>query len=246
MVSTSLKTEVEAFSIPPKFFFIPTFENYAEVLFKNKFFSYFLNSLYITIVATIGSVGFGAAAAYALARLNFRGKNLFVISTIIMRMIAPVILVVPVYVLFSKTGVLDARTPLAFVYIALNLPFNIWVLRTFILEIPQELEESALIDGCSDFTVFRKIILPLLSPGLSVASVFTFRIAWNEFILGFVLTNRATRTLPVAISLYLTDTGTEWGKITAIATIIAVPAFIFTFTAAKSLIMGLTAGAVKG
>jgi multiple sugar transport system permease protein len=160
-------------------------------------------------------------------------------------MIPEVILAVPVFVLFNRLG-LTSRLGLIIVYTALNLPFNIWVLRTFIMELPFELEESAIIDGCNDFTVFTRIVLPLIGPGLAVASIFTFRIAWNEFILSLVLTNRFTRTLPVAISMYLTDTGTEWGRITAIATIIAIPAFIFTFTAAKSLIMGLTAGAVKG
>jgi multiple sugar transport system permease protein len=120
------------------------------------------------------------------------------------------------------------------------------VLKAFIADIPYSLDESAIIDGCHDGTVFYRIILPLIAPGVAVASIFTFRIAWNEYILSLVLTNRYTRTLPVAVSLYLTDAGTEWGKITAIATIIAVPAFIFTFTAAKRIITGMTAGAVKG
>jgi len=169
-----------------------------------------------------------------------------VMSTLLLRMIAPVVLVIPIYILWSNFGLVNTRMGLSLTYVALNLSFNIWVLRTFIAEIPIELEEAALIDGCSEVTIFFRIILPLIAPGLAVASIFTFRIAWNEFILSLVLTNRYTRTLPVAVSLYLTDHGIEWGQITAIATIIAIPAFIFTFTAAKSLIMGLTAGAVKG
>ena len=126
------------------------------------------------------------------------------------------------------------------------MPFGIWVISTFIGEIPLSMEESAFIEGCTTWQTFTRIVYPLIAPGLSVAAIFTFRTAWNEFILSLVLTNRITRTLPVAVSLYITDTGTEWGKITAIATIIAIPAFFFTFFAAKQLITGMTAGAVKG
>lgn len=246
MVSTSLKYPVDAFSIPPKWVFKPTLDNYKEVLFTNNFMKYFMNSIIVAFTATIFSVAAGTLAAYSLARFKFYGKKSIVVLTLIMRMIPPVILVVPVFLLYNNLGLTNGRIGLILVYVALNLPFNIWVLRTFVMEIPHELEESAVIDGCSDFMTFRKIVLPLIAPGIAVASIFTFRISWNEFILSLVLTNRNTRTLPVAVSLFLTDTGTEWGKITAVATIIAIPAFIFTFTAAKSLIMGLTAGAVKG
>jgi multiple sugar transport system permease protein len=246
MITTSLKLEVDAFKIPPKWIFTPTLQNYTEVLFSANFGRYFINSTVVALSATLGSVAVGALAAYAMARWNFRGKIAMVVGTLLLRMIPPVILVVPVFVMFSGLGLTSGRLGLILIYIALTLPFNIWVLRTFIMDLPTELEESAIIDGCGDLRVFLQIVLPLTAPGMAVASIFTFRIAWNEFILSLVLTNRLTRTLPVAVSLFLTDTGTEWGKITAIATIIAIPAFIFTFTAAKSLIMGLTAGAVKG
>ncbi len=246
MISTSFKIRTDAFSIPPKWFFVPTLKNYLHVLFSQNFFRYFVNSIVIGLLATLFSVALGALAAYALARFKFMGKGVVIMSTLLLRMVAPVVLVIPIFILWNKIGLINGRFGLILTYVALNLSFNIWVLRTFILEIPIELEEAALIDGCGEFTIFFKIILPLIAPGIAVASIFTFRIAWNEFILSLVLTNRYTRTLPVAVSLYLTDHGIEWGQITAIATIIAIPAFIFTFTAAKSLIMGLTAGAVKG
>lgn len=245
MISTSLKFDVDAFQLPPKWIFVPTFQNYIDVLVRANFMRFFTNSLMVATISTSLSVSLGALAAYALARWHFGGRTVSIVGILLLRMIPEVILAVPVFVLFNRFG-LTSRLGLIIVYTALNLPFNIWVLRTFIMELPFELEESAIIDGCNDFTVFTRIVVPLIGPGVAVASIFTFRIAWNEFILSLVLTNRFTRTLPVAISMYLTDTGTEWGRITAIATIIAVPAFIFTFTAAKSLIMGLTAGAVKG
>lgn len=246
MITTSLKTEVDAFSIPPKWIFIPTFINFVAVLTKSGFLRYFINSIIVALTSTMLSTVIAALAAYPLARHRFPGKPGVVAATLFLRMIPPVILVVPIYVFFSKIHLTNGIVSLIIVYTALNLPFNIWILRAFILDLPYELDESASIDGCSPFMVFQKIIFPLLAPGMAVASIFSFRLSWNEFILGLVLTNRMTRTLPVAVSLYITDTGTEWGKITAIATIIAVPAFIFTFTAARSLITGLTAGAVKG
>ena len=132
------------------------------------------------------------------------------------------------------------------VYVALNLPFAIWVLYAFIEQVPTELEEAAAIDGCGPFRMFLSIILPLIRPGLAAAGIFTFRMAWNELILSLVLTNRFTRTLPVAASLYITDVGVEWGKIMAIGTLIALPPLVFTFIAAKQILTGLTAGAVKG
>ncbi len=245
MLSTSFKLDVDAFRLPPQWIFVPTFQNYIDVLVGSNFMRFFTNSVLVAAISTSLSVSLGSLAAYALARWHFGGRTVSIIGILMLKMIPEVILAVPVFTLFNRMG-LTSRVGLIIVYTALNLPFNIWVLRTFIMELPFELEESAIIDGCNDFTVFTRIVLPLVGPGLAVASIFTFRIAWNEFILSLVLTNRFTRTLPVAISMYLTDTGTEWGRITAIATIIAVPAFIFTFTAAKSLIMGLTAGAVKG
>ena len=246
MISTSLKFDVDAFAIPPKWIFTPTFENYAAVITGDNFGRYFINSLIVALSSTFFSVIIGALAGYSFARFKYKGKRFIIIITLLLRMIPPVILVIPIFVIWNSIGIADTRLGLVLVYIALNLPFNIWVLKTFISEIPYSLDESAVIDGCSDWVVFTRIILPLIAPGLAVAGIFTFRIAWNEFILSLVLTNRFTRTLPVAVSLFLTDAGTEWGKITAIATIIAIPALIFTFTAAKSLIMGMTAGAVKG
>lgn len=246
MVSTSLKNPVDAFSIPPKWFFRPVFENYAAVLTENNFLRYFFNSVFQALATTLLSVSAGALAAYSLARRVFRGKRIFAGTTFILRMIPPVVLVVPVFIMFRNLGITDSLFGLILVYTALTMPFGIWVTAAFIEEIPVSMEESAFIDGCGTWQTFTRIVFPLITPGLSAAAVFTFRTAWNEFILSLVLTNRVTRTLPVAVSLYITDAGTEWGKITAIASIIAIPAFFFTFFAARQLITGITVGAVKG
>ena len=245
LVATSLKTRVQAFSIPPVWIFVPTLQNYVCVLFRENFLRFFFNSIVVALFSTLFSVIMGGLAGYALVRFRFMGKGVVSVSTLLLRMIPPVVLVIPVFVLWSRFGIINSRIGLIIAYVALNLPFTIWLLHSFIAEIPVELEEAAVLDGCGELGIFFRIIMPLITPGVAAASIFTFRIAWNEFILSLVLTNRLTRTLPVAVSLYLTDYGIEWGKITAIGTFIALPAFVFTFVAARKLIRGLTAGAVK-
>jgi len=166
-------------------------------------------------------------------------------------MIPPAVLVIPLFALYQRpllgTGfvLLNSRTGLILAYTGLNLSFTIWLLRGFVAEIPVELEEAALIDGCGYWTIFFRIVLPLIMPGVVAAAIFTFRTAWNEFLLALVLTNVETRTLPAATTIYLTDFGIQWGRITAMGTIISIPAFVFTFLVSRSLIKGLTAGAIK-
>jgi len=243
---TSFKTQVQIMEKGFNWFFMPTLANYANVLLEQGFLRYMINSLIVGLVSTLFTLVIGGLASYALVRFNFLGKGTISFGTLLLRMIPPAVLVVPIYVLWSYFGLADTRLGLIIIYVGLNLPFTIWVLISFISDVPVELEEAAVVDGCGPWKIFFTVILPLIKPGLAAAAIFTFRIAWNEFILALVLTNRMTRTLPVATTIYLTDTGVEWGNITAMGTLVALPAIIFTFIAAKQLIAGLTAGAVKG
>ncbi|MEM6529446.1 MAG: carbohydrate ABC transporter permease, partial [Chloroflexota bacterium] len=131
-------------------------------------------------------------------------------------------------------------------YTALNLPFAIWLLVGFLQQIPREIEEAAIVDGASQWQVFTRVIFPLMRPGLAVAAIFVFRISWNEFLLALILTSRTTRTLPVGITLFITEQGVQWGNIMAMGTLIVIPPLILTFFAARQIIAGMTAGAVKG
>lgn len=246
MITTSFKTRTQTFSMPPVWIFKPTLKHYQEVLFSGNFLKYLVNSLVVATSTAFFSILIGAFAAYALVRFKFLGKRAVSTVTLLLRMIPPAVLIVPLFVLWLNIGISGSRAGLIFAYIALNLSFTIWILRSFMNEIPVEIEESAVIDGCSELGILFRIVLPLIKPGLAVASIFVFRISWNEFILALVLTNRTTRTLPVAISLRITQVGVHWGEITAMATIVALPAFVFTFLSARSIIRGLTAGAVKG
>ncbi len=246
LILTSFKTQVQIMSKAPTWIFMPTLMNYNRVLLEQGFLRYMTNSLIVGLASTLFTLVVGGCASYAMVRFDFVGKGAVSLGTLLLRMIPPAVLVVPIYVLWTFFGLADTLLGLIIIYVGLNLPFTIWVLISFISDIPLELEEAAVVDGCGPWRIFFRIILPLIKPGLAAAAIFTFRIAWNEFILALVLTNRLTRTLPVATTIYLTDTGIEWGNITAMGTLVALPAIIFTFLAAKQLISGLTAGAIKG
>lgn len=246
MALTSLKTEAQIFDTRWSWWFVPTLDNYRTVVQENNIDRYMLNSLKVSLAATLITLMLGTMCAYAMARFRFLGREPLSYATLILRTLPPAVLAVPVFVIWSSWGIGDTLGGVVLVYTALNLPFTIWLLYGFIDQLPMELEEAAAIDGCGPFQVFYKIVLPLLKPGLAAAAIFTFRLAWNEFILSFILTNRITRTLPASISNYITDTGVEWGKIMAAGVLIALPPLIFTFIAAKQIITGLTAGAVKG
>jgi multiple sugar transport system permease protein len=246
MFLTSFKTQTQIFSNPPVWFFMPTLDNYQEVLFEGNFDKYLINSLIVSIVSTVLTLLFGCMAAYAIVRFRFMGRNTVAWATLLLRTVPLAVLAVPVFALWNDWGLSGSLGGLILLYVAINLPFTIWVLYGFIDQVPYELEEAAMIDGCGPFRLFFTVLLPLIRPGLAAAAIFTFRIAWNEFVLALVLTDRDTRTLPVAASLYITDVGVEWGKITALGVLIALPPLIFTFMAAKQIISGLTAGAVKG
>jgi multiple sugar transport system permease protein len=246
MLLTSFKTQSQTFTTDLNFFFVPTMENYRDVLTDASFARYLVNSLIVGIVSTALTLLIGCMAAYGMARFSFAGRKAMAYTTLMLRTVPLAVIAVPVFMIWSDWHLTNSLAGLILLYVAVNLPFTIWLLYGFVLQVPVELEEAAAIDGCRPWNVFIKIVLPLIRPGLAAAAIFTFRIAWNEFILALVLTDRSTRTMPVAASLFVTDIGVEWGKLMALATLIALPPLLFTFLAARQVISGLTAGAVKG
>ena len=246
MFATSLKLQTQIFNTGINFIFTPTLQNYRDVLNEGGFTRYLSNSLIVGVVSTIITLVLGTMAAYGLVRFRFRGRHTVAYTTLLLRTVPLAVLAVPVFMIWNEAGIINSLSGLVLLYVAVNLPFTIWLLYGFIAQVPIELEEAARIDGCGPIQVFFKVVLPLIKPGLAAASIFTFRIAWNEFILALVLTDRATRTLPVAASLYITDIGVDWGRIMALGSLIAIPPLVFTFIAARQIITGLTAGAVKG
>lgn len=247
MIATSFKDQVMILDGRPVwFFFTPTMDNYEYIVGRGKFDRYLTNSVIVAVVSTVLTLTLGGLCAYALARTEFRGRKFVANSTLVIRMVPPAVLAVPAFAMVLFFNLSNDLAVLIFFYTALNLPFAIWLLFGFYKQIPVELEEAAIVDGASPLQVFFKVLLPLMKSGYAVAGIFTFRIAWNEFILALLLTGRNSRTLPVAASGFLTDTGVEWGRIMAMGTLIVIPPLLFTFFAARQIIAGMTAGAVKG
>ena len=247
MISTSLKNEVLIFEGRPIwFFFFPTLDNYEYILTRGKFDRYLTNSVIVGAASTFFTLFFGGFCAYALARSEFRGRRIVANSTLLLRMVPPAVLAVPAFAMAAALGTKNDLAILTFFYTALNLPFAIWLLFGFYKQIPVELEEAAIVDGATPLQVFFRVLMPLMKSGYAVAGIFAFRIAWNEFILALLLTGRNTRTLPVGAAGFITDTGVEWGRIMAMGTLIVIPPLLFTFFAARQIITGMTAGAVKG
>jgi multiple sugar transport system permease protein len=244
--ATSLRQQVQIFAEPLNFLFTPTLENYRAVLQEDKLDRYLGNSLFVGLISTVITLVLGCMAAYGLARFCFYGRTSIAYTTLLLRTVPLAVMAIPVFLIWSQWQLVNSLWGLILLYVAVNLPFTIWLLYGFVLQVPVELEEAAAIDGCGPIGIFTRVLLPLMAPGLAAASIFTFRIAWNEFILALVLTDRQTRTLPVAASLFITDMGVDWGKVMAMASLIAIPPLIFTFVASRQIITGLTAGAVKG
>jgi multiple sugar transport system permease protein len=245
MLATSFKTQRQIFDSGFTFLFTPSLQSYRDVL-DGRFLGYLGNSVIVGTIATAATLLLGTMCAYALSRFQFHGRVPIAMSTLLIRTLPPAVLAIPLYFIWNRIGIGDSLGGLILAYVALNLPFTIWLLYGFLEQVPKELEEAAIVDGAGPLRIFFAIILPLVKPGLAAAAIFTFRISWNELVIASVLTNRTTRTAPYAVYLFITSEGIEWGRLMAAGVLVALPPLIFTFVAAKQIIAGLTAGAVKG
>ena len=245
MFLTSIKTELDALSFPLKWIFQPTIQNYAEVFRTSPLISYAINSLIVASLNTGVCLVIGSLAAYGLSRFTFRGAENLAFWILSVRMMPPVAAIIPIYIIMKNLHILDTVWCLIIIYLTFNLPFVIWMLKGFFDEVPRETEESALIDGCSEFAVFRKIALPLIAPGLAATAILAFIFSWNEFLFALILTGTRAVTLPVGILGYMKETGINWGYMTAGGVLALTPVILFTMLVQKHLVKGLTLGALK-
>jgi len=246
LILTSLKTRLDIFAIPPRFIFQPTWKNYLSAFGKRHFLPMFYNSLIISVSTTLLSLAVGTLGAYTLARFRlFGGKHIsfWILST---RMFPPIVLVIPFYIMATRWGLHDSRFLMVIVYTTFNLPFVVWIMRSFFEDIPYDLEKAAMADGYTRWDAFWKIILPLSAPGLVTTAILCFIFSWNEFLFANVLTAAVAKTVPVGIRGLVTSRAIEWGEIAAVATLQVIPVLVFTFAVQKYIIRGLTLGAVKG
>jgi multiple sugar transport system permease protein len=208
---------------------------------------YFVNSLVISCVSTLAAVVVGVVGGYAFARFEFQRKNFFFVSLMLTRAIPGIALSLPIFMLWSWTGLLDTRIGVIIVYLAMNVPFTVWLIDGFFREVPVELSQAAQIDGCSRWQAFWHIELPLARSGVASAAIFAFLTSWNEFALASQLCRSPdTKTLPVGLMDFTAQFTVDWAGMCAMAVIIIIPAVVLTFIVQKHLIAGLTLGGVKG
>lgn len=245
MVATSLKETVDIFTIPPKWFFKISFENYLHIISDDSgFLKKILNSCIASVVNAIFTLLLAFPAAYSMSRYKTGGINLLMWFLSI-RMIPPIVGAIPLFIIFSKLGLVDSYIALPILYIIINLPFAIWMIKSFMDEIPTEIDESAYVEGCSTTGVIIKIIIPLIRPGILATLVFCFIMAWNEFLIANIFTRKMAITAPVGVARFITERQILWGYITAGATLASAPPIILLLIFQKNLMRGLTLGAVK-
>ncbi|QNK81858.1 carbohydrate ABC transporter permease [Nakamurella sp. PAMC28650] len=248
MVSSSFKTGVNLQRIVPQWFPAPfTTASYTRAFEQPRFLGSLLNSLIVVTGTALASLVIGFLAALALGRMNFRGRKALVVLVITIQMVPIEGLIIPMYLMLNKYGLTDSAWGLMLAYLSFVLPFTVWMLRGFIAAVPVDLEEAALVDGCTRGQAFRRIILPLAAPGLVATTVFAVIQAWNEYLFAYVLLKQNSKqTITVWLDTFITTKGVDWGALMAASTVVALPIVLLFAVIQRKVAAGITAGAVKG
>lgn len=246
MAITSIKNTAQAFQSEPVWFFRPTLENYRQVLVERNFIAYIGNSILVGVIATLATLVLAMTIAYPLARYNPKGEHQITAWILSLRIIPPIVSVIPLYILFSRINLVDRYPALIIMYTFMNLPLAVWMLRGFFAEIPRELEEASLVDGNTAMGTFLRVVLPLVTPGLVSTGMLALIFCWNEFLFANVLTAARAKTAPVGLTEYATPTGVLWTQIMAAGTVVVLPVLVAGIFIQRYLVRGLAAGAVKG
>jgi len=248
MVATAFKPGRDILALTPKWFPSPfTLQNFRDAIARPFFLEDVRNSVIIVAVMLALALAIAFLAAVGTARFGFKGRTAFLVMIIGVQMVPLNALIIPLYLMLDSVGQVDALPGVIAVYLAAVLPFMVWTLRGFVANIPVELEESAMIDGCTRVGAFLRITFPLVGPGLVATAIFGFIQAWNEYIIAYVLLSSPTnQTLTVWLASFTTNHGPEWGPLMAGATLTGLPVVAFFLVLQRYLAGGLTAGAVKG
>lgn len=246
-VVVSLKTESEVLAYPPSLFFEPTLRNYRDALTGNlSIASSLVTSVILATATTILTMLLAVPAAYAFARLRLPAKQGLGFYTLVTQMIPPVGLVIPYYLILNRIGMLDTYQGMITVYLTFSLPFAIWLMVSYLEDIPREMEEAAFLDKASRLQALWHIILPQVRGGIGVSTVFVFLNAWNEFLFAVQLGGRSVRPVTVAMHNFVQVEQTLWAKLAAAALIAMLPVIAIGILAQRQIVKGLTVGAVKG
>ena len=245
LIMTSLRTRIQTISYPPVFLFRPVLIYYQQVLFNSHFPQALLNSAIIGCSSTAIVLLLSIPSAYSLARFTFRRKedvSFYVIST---KMAPPIVVLFAFYMLFSQLKLSNTRTAITILHIALNLPLTIWLLRGFFEAIPAHIEEAARLDGCGEIRILWKVTIPIVLPGIAIATMLSLMFSWIEFLFAVTVGGLQSQTGPVLIYSWLTFTQIEWGEISAASVIFITPVVIIGLVIRKHLVRGMTFGLVK-
>lgn len=242
MILTGLKTGVQNIAYPPEFIFIPTLENFRAVFQQYNFFRYLINSLIVACLATGISLALGLPAAYSIAKYR-QGKIGIII--LVARMTPFVSYLLPWYIIFRHLKLIDTYTALTITHLIITLPMVIWLMVSFFEGVPAELEDAAMIDGCSRLQSFIIIVLPLVRNGIATSAIMSFIFSWNQFLFSLILSGPKTKTVPVAVYNFISYGKIDWAGIGAAATLIVLPVSVFAFFVRRTIVQGLTMGALK-
>jgi N,N'-diacetylchitobiose transport system permease protein len=248
MVATAFKPGQQILSYTPQWIPTdPTLSNFRDAVDQPFFWDAAKNSIIIVTAVVALSVVLAFLAALALAKFHFYGRKAFIVLILGVQMVPLAALIIPLYILMSRVGQVDKLSGVIAMYLTFVLPFTVWTMRGFLLGIPKELEEAAMVDGATRFGAFVRVLLPLVGPGLVATSIFAFIQAWNEFIIAYVFLHTPQKqTLMVWLASFTTLRGTEWGPLMAGATLCALPVVVFFLLVQRRIAFGLTAGAVRG
>ncbi len=248
MIASSFKPRTELYAFPPTFFpALPTLDNYFELLFRTSFTTYFKNSLIVAAGATVLSMVIGSLGGYTLSRFRYPGFRLFARVTLLSYMLPSIMLVIPLYITIGDLGLVDTLESLIITNTTFTLPFALWLMRAYFSTIPLELEEAAMIDGCTRFQALMRVIIPLALPGIVSTSIFAFTHAWNEYLYALVFIHSdSLRTLPPGMGTFIQmDSVYQWGVLMAGSVLITIPVLIFYMLVQRNLVAGMTEGGVK-
>ncbi|MCL2164359.1 MAG: carbohydrate ABC transporter permease [Oscillospiraceae bacterium] len=246
IITTSFKPEIDTLAIPPKILFTPTIENYTKAFATSGLLNNVGNSVYVSIGSSLLAVILGLPAAYSLSRFKFKSKENIYFWFMSTRMAPPFFIALPFFIISRQLMVFDTIGLLITVNMLTLISWVVWMMRSFFDEIPSEIDEAALVDGCNRLTCLTRIITPLTTPGIAATLIFCLIMSWNEYFFSLTLTNVHARTLPAALTTFISTFGLLWGQMCAAATVIMAPILIFVMFLQRYLIRGLTMGAVKG
>lgn len=246
VVLNSFKRAKDIFTTEPRLFFTPTFDNYINAFTKSHFGLYYLNSAIVAIVSTSLVVVVGTFAAYALTSFNIRSANIVAQAFFFGKLVPVISMLLPLFVMINGVGLRGTLAAPIIAHVALNLPFVLWLMMGFLRDVPKELQQAAMIDGCSRMQTFWKILVPVIAPGLAAAFILSMQYSWNELLFSLQLTTLDTYTVPVGIAGFVGAISVDWGLSSAAATAAMLPLILAGFFVQKHLATGSLGGSVKG